>query len=112
SEEHTSELQLRFDLVCRLLLEKKKGLPGLHDVGRLAWVLGREATGLVPRGRGRGLDACEAEDRRQDRGRPAPGADRPRGDRRGPLPDDGCESGLGGRGRERTREMTGRVRTL
>src|SRR5699024_11996117 len=24
SEEHTSELQLRFDLVCRLLLEKKK----------------------------------------------------------------------------------------
>src|SRR5437868_13313527 len=23
SEEHTSELQLRFDLVCRLLLEKK-----------------------------------------------------------------------------------------
>src|SRR5437868_12698077 len=34
SEEHTSELQSRFDLVCRLLLEKKKptrtarGLPG------------------------------------------------------------------------------------
>src|SRR5437868_8397440 len=27
SEEHTSELQSRFDLVCRLLLEKKK-----HDV--------------------------------------------------------------------------------
>src|SRR5699024_12435669 len=25
SEEHTSELQSRFDLVCRLLLEKKKG---------------------------------------------------------------------------------------
>src|SRR5699024_11858177 len=24
SEEHTSELQTRFDLVCRLLLEKKK----------------------------------------------------------------------------------------
>ena len=24
SEEHTSELQSRFDLVCRLLLEKKK----------------------------------------------------------------------------------------
>src|SRR5207249_6781058 len=29
SEEHTSELQSRFDLVCRLLLEKKKG----HNVG-------------------------------------------------------------------------------
>src|SRR5699024_12114580 len=25
SEEHTSELQSRFELVCRLLLEKKKG---------------------------------------------------------------------------------------
>src|SRR5207249_11449656 len=27
SEEHTSELQSRFDLVCRLLLEKKKVRP-------------------------------------------------------------------------------------
>src|SRR5438105_12891828 len=27
SEEHTSELQSRVDLVCRLLLEKKNGLP-------------------------------------------------------------------------------------
>src|SRR5438067_8256462 len=27
SEEHTSELQSRFDLVCRLLLEKKKTDP-------------------------------------------------------------------------------------
>src|SRR5699024_11562501 len=27
SEEHTSELQSRFDLVCRLLLEKKKNKP-------------------------------------------------------------------------------------
>src|SRR6266513_5527741 len=27
SEEHTSELQSRFDLVCRLLLEKKKIQP-------------------------------------------------------------------------------------
>src|SRR5207249_11913605 len=27
SEEHTSELQSRFDLVCRLLLEKKKAEP-------------------------------------------------------------------------------------
>src|SRR5438067_10364888 len=30
SEEHTSELQSRFDLVCRLLLEKKK-----NDCSRL-----------------------------------------------------------------------------
>src|SRR5699024_12171517 len=28
SEEHTSELQSRFDLVCRLLLEKKKSVDG------------------------------------------------------------------------------------
>src|SRR5699024_12785745 len=27
SEEHTSELQSRFDIVCRLLLEKKNKLP-------------------------------------------------------------------------------------
>src|SRR5438067_9919353 len=36
SEEHTSELQSRFDLVCRLLLEKKKNRgcyipPRLHS---------------------------------------------------------------------------------
>src|SRR5437868_7663936 len=31
SEEHTSELQSRFDLVCRLLLEKKKKRQQLPD---------------------------------------------------------------------------------
>src|SRR2546421_3548281 len=30
SEEHTSELQSRSDLVCRLLLEKKKWIPRLR----------------------------------------------------------------------------------
>src|SRR5699024_11322503 len=30
SEEHTSELQSRFDLVCRLLLEKKKTKYNIH----------------------------------------------------------------------------------
>src|SRR2546428_9286627 len=30
SEEHTSELQSRSDLVCRLLLEKKKAGPATH----------------------------------------------------------------------------------
>src|SRR5699024_11505790 len=36
SEEHTSELQSRFDLVCRLLLEKKKNTEGtLHERTRL-----------------------------------------------------------------------------
>src|SRR5207249_8830104 len=31
SEEHTSELQSRFDLVCRLLLEKKKKQYNTHE---------------------------------------------------------------------------------
>src|SRR5438105_5244887 len=35
SEEHTSELQLRVDLVCRLLLEKKKVHLPVSTVGRL-----------------------------------------------------------------------------
>src|SRR2546428_9189000 len=34
SEEHTSELQLRSDLVCRLLLEKKKNKTTLTTVRR------------------------------------------------------------------------------
>src|SRR5207249_5707330 len=33
SEEHTSELQSRFDLVCRLLLEKKKRLVQVTQCG-------------------------------------------------------------------------------
>src|SRR5260221_5454342 len=32
SEEHTSELQSHSDLVCRLLLEKKKNLSGVGNV--------------------------------------------------------------------------------
>src|SRR5437868_12196075 len=32
SEEHTSELQSRFDLVCRLLLEKKKKKKKYHKI--------------------------------------------------------------------------------
>ena len=32
SEEHTSELQSPCNLVCRLLLEKKKGYLGLNSV--------------------------------------------------------------------------------
>src|SRR5207249_5519171 len=35
SEEHTSELQSRFDLVCRLLLEKKKHDRSLDFAGRV-----------------------------------------------------------------------------
>src|SRR2546427_3796172 len=38
SEEHTSELQSQSNLVCRLLLEKKKklDLPSVHSACRLA----------------------------------------------------------------------------
>src|SRR5207249_12231089 len=32
SEEHTSELQSRFDLVCRLLLEKKKKIIDIYKI--------------------------------------------------------------------------------
>src|SRR2546429_3959813 len=34
SEEHTSELQSRLHLVCRLLLEKKKKKPSMHYTAR------------------------------------------------------------------------------
>src|SRR5690349_23555999 len=37
SEEHTSELQSRRDLVCRLLLEKKKARWTRLRAGRLSW---------------------------------------------------------------------------
>src|SRR6266704_5867912 len=37
SEEHTSELQSRFELVCRLLLEKKK-----YEIGVLLLAMKRE----------------------------------------------------------------------
>src|SRR5438067_3121942 len=46
SEEHTSELQSRFDLVCRLLLEKKKRASYRHGKA-LRLVLGLEAEHLV-----------------------------------------------------------------
>src|SRR5438067_7680940 len=38
SEEHTSELQSRFDLVCRLLLEKKKG--ATQKMGAISLLIG------------------------------------------------------------------------
>src|SRR5437868_10690237 len=41
SEEHTSELQSRFDLVCRLLLEKKKKIhiQGKDNIGHFIKVI-------------------------------------------------------------------------
>src|SRR5690606_42037128 len=66
SEEHTSELQSRENLVCRLLLEKKKSLPqkwqvvlwhrevegeGAEVVAGLLGIEPHEVTGLVHRAR-------------------------------------------------------------
>src|SRR5690349_22320606 len=48
SEEHTSELQSRRDLVCRLLLEKKKKhIAGFRQVGRDLPVFPQPAAGLA-----------------------------------------------------------------
>src|SRR3989449_7762550 len=44
SEEHTSELQSRLHLVCRLLLEKKKKLATAHDVSTEHWGIERVIT--------------------------------------------------------------------
>src|SRR5437868_4670419 len=55
SEEHTSELQSRFDLVCRLLLEKKKTLPSftvtlsnynVDDISLVVFKTGSEEAGV------------------------------------------------------------------
>src|SRR5690349_23345409 len=40
SEEHTSELQSRRELVCRLLLEKKNKAPFASRIGRDGWSRG------------------------------------------------------------------------
>src|SRR5437868_10272984 len=42
SEEHTSELQSRFDLVCRLLLEKKNHLDLYSAYPLLEWQVHRD----------------------------------------------------------------------
>src|SRR5215813_5487135 len=49
SEEHTSELQSRPHLVCRLLLEKKKSAPpwGSSVSGRRSWCCARPSTACV-----------------------------------------------------------------
>src|SRR5476649_1282864 len=43
SEEHTSELQSHSDLVCRLLLEKKKRRPDAHVAGQILHPLVQES---------------------------------------------------------------------
>src|SRR5438067_2366948 len=50
SEEHTSELQSRFDLVCRLLLEKKKSRHRRH-----AGIPRSETSPVLPRNRAAGI---------------------------------------------------------
>src|SRR5699024_11420166 len=41
SEEHTSELQSRFDLVCRLLLEKKKNKKNILNTELYVYLIDR-----------------------------------------------------------------------
>src|SRR5438874_9048305 len=48
SEEHTSELQSRRDLVCRLLLEKKKNLQAPHSSISLSGIIDCSMRALVP----------------------------------------------------------------
>src|SRR5437868_5957983 len=67
SEEHTSELQSRFDLVCRLLLEKKKGFPKVSTVkGELVPTTSTRLYSVLPSvssfnstGRRKRLRSCE-----------------------------------------------------
>src|SRR5207249_5344824 len=47
SEEHTSELQSRFDLVCRLLLEKKNG-DARHSSSRVVQCLVKYRNEIKP----------------------------------------------------------------
>src|SRR3989449_8452056 len=53
SEEHTSELQSRLHLVCRLLLEKKKPKNGHESPtrGETSWVRSRGRSPASPRSR-------------------------------------------------------------
>src|SRR5204863_2276669 len=73
SEEHTSELQSRRDLVCRLLLEKKKNrgqplplLPSILTFSETLVVIGRFADSVcwvrtVRRSARKVCDACRAD---------------------------------------------------
>src|SRR3989449_2111916 len=71
SEEHTSELQSRLHLVCRLLLEKKKNAPP-HT--RVSTDRSRRVRGLASRPRDAGVDesTTERRARRLDRRWPRP----------------------------------------
>src|SRR5689334_23986960 len=47
SEEHTSELQSQFHLVCRLLLEKKNQVNGNMSSGHLFITVGQQSRNLI-----------------------------------------------------------------
>src|SRR2546429_6972212 len=53
SEEHTSELQSRLHLVCRLLLEKKKKTTRCHEVALASTLRLEQDRAYQPRGRRR-----------------------------------------------------------
>src|SRR5260370_8859038 len=47
SEEHTSELQSHLNLVCRLLLEKKKEQTERESVKLVIWIAGRDGVPIL-----------------------------------------------------------------
>src|SRR5699024_12237905 len=61
SEEHTSELQSRFDLVCRLLLEKKKLIESLSDIEHQSAKANEEERVCSERQRGMDMDDTRNE---------------------------------------------------
>src|SRR3989440_8661710 len=78
SEEHTSELQSRSDLVCRLLLEKKKKRHAVEEVGQPATAAHR-APPREPAAREQLLAKAQdvdADGHRRHRALPRPGASR------------------------------------
>src|SRR5207249_7665637 len=83
SEEHTSELQSRFDLVCRLLLEKKKPASSTATAGWSAGSASSAASGAAPSAPARATAAsassaalatraCASSPHPRRRGRPLP----------------------------------------
>src|SRR5207249_5915635 len=68
SEEHTSELQSRFDIVCRLLLEKKNAHITVHCVPQHPAQLNRHQNP----GQNNAHDNCHTIQKRSQRSIPSP----------------------------------------
>ncbi|CAA9400578.1 MAG: L-fuconate dehydratase, partial [uncultured Phycisphaerae bacterium] len=87
-------------------------LPGLHHLGRLARLPGRETAAPLPGGGRRRLVPLQDEGGARRRGQRAPGGDHPGGDRPEPPADDGRQPGVGRRRGHRPDGATGAVRPV